>query len=172
VRYGFWIIAALVVLLDQWTKHLALTMLPLHGPSVPVIPGVVALTRVHNSGVAFGQLRGAGPLLVMAALVAAVCILVYRARLLRNGGVHPLLAVGLALPLGGALGNMIDRIRLGTVVDFIDLGWWPVFNVADSAITIGAIALLIYFLFIQRPEAETPTEPRVTGGECQSEAEA
>ncbi|HTE19221.1 MAG TPA: signal peptidase II, partial [Armatimonadota bacterium] len=142
MRSRFWLLAAVVVLLDQWTKHLVERFLPLDGIPVPLLPGVVWLAHVHNPGMAFGQLRGAGPLLIVAAVAAVVFIVVYRARLLRGGErMHPVLAVGLALPLGGAVGNMLDRIRLGKVVDFIYLGWFPVFNVADSAITVGAVAL-------------------------------
>jgi signal peptidase II len=153
VRIAFWIIAVAVVVLDQWTKFLVQTHLPLNGPSVPLVPGVLVLTHVHNPGVAFGQLRGAGPVLVIAALLAMGAILVYWTRLLRSGTTTPaLLTAGLALPLGGAVGNMIDRVRIGKVVDFFDLGWFPIFNVADSAITIGAAALVLYFGFIQRPE--------------------
>ena len=154
-RWRFWIAAGAVVLLDQWTKHLAQTWLAEHGP-VTLIPGGLFLRLVHNRGVAFGQLANGGPLLVVAAAVAVVCIVVYRHRLLQAGGtLHPLLSLGLALPLGGAIGNMIDRIRWGQVTDFIDLGWFPVFNVADSAITVGAVCLFSYFFFIHRtPEPE------------------
>jgi signal peptidase II len=154
VRYGFWLIAALVVGLDQGAKAWVLARLPLRGPSVILIPGALSLTHVRNTGVAFGQLHGAGPVLILLAAAAVAGILVYRARRLRSAaGLHPLLALGLALPLGGALGNVIDRVRFGEVVDFIDFGWFPVFNVADSAITVGAVALVWYFLFVSRPEA-------------------
>lgn len=159
----FWILACGVVILDQWTKHLVLASLPLNGPSTPLIAGVVSLTHVHNDGVAFGQLRGGGPLLVIAAGLAVLSIVYYRVRLLRaGGGMHPLLTVGLALPLGGAVGNMLDRIRIGKVVDFIDLGWWPIFNAADSAITIGAAALVSYFLFIHPSEQPAAREAHLT----------
>ena len=165
MRYSFWGLAALVIALDQWTKYLVQRSLPLHNP-VPVIPGVVSLTFTHNPGVAFGQFAGAGPLLIVAALGAVAGIIYYRVRLLRRGfPLHPVLVLGLALPMGGALGNVIDRIRIGQVVDFIDFGWWPVFNVADSAISLGAIALVCYFSFISPPEPDHPVEPR-PAGEC------
>jgi signal peptidase II len=154
-------IAGLVLGLDQLTKALVLAHLPLNGPSTPLVPGVVSLTHVHNDGVAFGQLAGGGALLIAMAAAAAVAIVVYRARLLRkHGSLHPLLAVGLALALGGALGNMIDRVRLGKVVDFIDLGWWPIFNVADSAICVGAVLLVAYFLRVHRDDAEPAAAPQ------------
>lgn len=148
MRVGFWIIAAAVVALDQWTKHLVLTHLPFHGAPRPLIPGFLYLSHVHNTGVAFGQFAGAGIILALAALAAAIAIIAYRARLLREGPIHPLLAVALALPLGGAIGNGIDRFRFGYVVDFLDLGWFPVFNIADSGITVGAVLLVIYFMLL------------------------
>jgi signal peptidase II len=158
VRFGFWVIAGLAVLLDQWSKHLVLQHLAV-GETRPFLPGVLALTHVHNTGVAFGQLRGAGPVLILGALIAAAAILIYRASLLRRGEpLHPVLVIGLALPLGGALGNMIDRIRLGQVVDFLEFQFvqFPVFNVADVAITAGAGLLLLYFGVLHRHPEEHP----------------
>jgi signal peptidase II len=155
LRWSFWIVAAAVVVLDQWTKMLVQRSLPLNGEPLPLIPGVVYLTHVHNTGMAFGRFSGAGPVLIVAAVAAAVAIIVYRAQLLgREGALHPLLNLGLALPLGGAVGNMIDRVRLGHVVDFVDLRWWPVFNVADSGITIGGVLLVYYFLLVSPPESQ------------------
>ena len=169
MRSRFWLLAAVVVLLDQWTKHLVERYLPLDGAPVPLVPGAVWLAHVHNPGMAFGQLRGAGPLLIVAAVAAVACIVLYRARLLHRGEpLHPLLVLGLSLPLGGAVGNMLDRIRLGKVVDFISLGWFPVFNVADSAITVGAVALVVYFLFLcpaPQSHPEVRTSPREPGQE-------
>jgi len=166
VRYAFWAIGLLVIILDQWTKHLVQTSLPVHSP-VPVIPGFLWFTHTYNPGVAFGKFPQGGPLLVVAALGAAVGIIVYRARLLRMGiRIHPLLQLGLALPMGGALGNVIDRVRLGEVIDFIDLGWWPIFNVADSAITLGALALMCYFTFVNQAEPAPAAETCVPAGDC------
>src|SRR4051794_29011622 len=158
LRHRFWIIAAAVVLLDQWTKHLAQTWLGPPGP-VTLIPGALFLRLVHNRGVAFGQFANGGPLLVFAAIAAVAAILAYRRRLLRSGSpIHPLLTLGLALPLGGAVGNMLDRLRWGQVTDFIDLGWFPVFNVADSAITLGAAALFAYYFLAHAPAPEAGGE--------------
>jgi signal peptidase II len=169
----------MVVILDQWTKHLVQVSLPLNGTSTPVIPGFLYLTYVQNLGSAFGQLQGAGPLLVLVALVAVAGILFYRTRLLRaDAPPHPLLVWGLALPLGGAIGNSIDRTILGHVVDFLALRQsamqepiWPIFNVADSAISLGALALALFFLFVSKPEAHTEglaerhSQPRECGTE-------
>jgi len=161
-RHAFWLIAGGVVLLDQVVKAAVQVLLP-YGQPLPIIPGVLWFTHVHNPGVAFGQLAGGGPLLVALALGAAAFILTYRARLLCGGELGRVLTFGLALPLGGAVGNALDRIRLGKVVDFLDLGWFPVFNVADSAITIGAALLVVHFLFLAREPVASP-EPEPAAG--------
>ncbi len=165
LRIGFWIIAVLVVGIDQWTKYAAETWLAPRG-TVSVLPGFLSFTHVYNTGMAFGQLRGAGPLLALAGLAAVAGILIYRHRLLEGGEpVHPLLVLGLSLPFGGAIGNMIDRLRLGKVIDFIDVNdWfqWPVFNIADSAISVGAVCLMVYFLFLQPAEEARATEDTPT----------
>ena len=136
------IIAALVVAGDQYTKHVvSTTFLP--EESRIVIPHVVYLTYVQNSHGAFG-LFGSHPLL-LAAFASAVLIgffLWYRST--GNAGMTTHIAFGLIL--GGAIGNIADRMRLSYVVDFIDFRWWPVFNVADSAISIGVCLLLIRML--------------------------
>ncbi len=136
------IIAALVVAGDQYTKHIvSTTFLP--DESRIVIPHVVYLTYVQNSHGAFG-LFGSHPLL-LAAFASAVLIgffLWYRST--GNAGMTTHIAFGLIL--GGAIGNIADRMRLSYVVDFIDFRWWPVFNVADSAISIGVCLLLIRML--------------------------
>jgi signal peptidase II len=149
----FFGIAGAIVALDQLTKALILHLLP-EGSSVPVIPGVLLLTHVRNPGTAFGLLRGSGPLLTVITLVAIAFIISYWCYVRRSGLRRaPLLLLGLALPLGGALGNLADRVRLKHVVDFIDFRVWPVFNVADSAITIGACLVAYYFFVIQEARA-------------------
>lgn len=168
MRILFWVVAAVVIALDQWTKHLVQGALPLNGPSTPLIPGLLYFTYVHNQGSAFGQMQGAGRFLVLAALVAIVGILSYRSRLLRQGDpIHPLLVWGLALPLGGAVGNMIDRALMGHVVDFIDFRVWPIFNVADTAISLGALSLALFFLFVTKPAGQPQHHPQPR--ECGSE---
>lgn len=160
---AFWTVAVAVTALDQLTKHLVERFLPLNSGVYP-LPLGITLRHIHNPGVAFGQLSNGGPLLLLAAAIAATGIIIYRLRLRREHPVspHPLLNLGLALPLGGAIGNSIDRLRLGKVVDFFDLGWFPVFNLADSAITVGAVSLALYYLFLHRPEP--PLEQAVEGG--------
>ena len=144
-------LAALVVLADQATKALVLARFTL-GERLELAP-FFNLVLVYNKGAAFSFLSEAGgwqkPLLVAFAVAAAAIV---TTMILRRPG-ERLLCTGLALILGGALGNVIDRLRFGEVVDFLDFhaaGWhWPAFNVADSAITVGA-ALLILEGFVRR----------------------
>ena len=110
----------------------------------------VRIVHFTNTGAAFGILEGAGPLLIIAGIVGAAVILVY---LFSPSLGTPLVRLALALMLGGALGNLLDRSRDGEVVDFIKFPEWPAFNVADSAITIGVIVLLWAVLMTEtRPE--------------------
>lgn len=176
MRRAFWWIVGGILLLDQVSKLLVQTLLPLHLPH-PVIPGILDFTHVLNDGSAFGQFRGHGRFLIAAAFLAAAAILLYRRMLLQRGEKGDLmLLLGLALPLAGAAGNTIDRIRVGEVIDFIEVGklgpidlrWFPVFNVADISITIGAVAMLIHFFFLDRPArapASTPVETAAIGQE-------
>ena len=142
------LLAAAVIALDQLTKRWAVANLALDTPSVVLISKVLYLTRTSNTGSAFGLFPGSTAILAIAALAAALGIVAYVVR--QRSTLSPLLGIALALPLGGALGNCIDRARLSYVVDFIDLRigtyQWPVFNVADSAICIGVALLAIVFL--------------------------
>jgi len=130
-----------VIAADQATKLLVSLRIPL-GSSVPVIPGFLAFTHVHNRGIAFSLLGGI-PLLVPALIALTLLFVLFynRSRWSRR----PLTQSGLALVSGGAIGNLIDRLRVGAVIDFIDVHVWPVFNVADLAVTAGA-GLLIFTL--------------------------
>lgn len=146
-RFEPWLVAA-VVALDQGTKALIRAYLPLHD-SYPVVAGFLNLTHVQNTGAAFGLLNDvdfAYKTVVVAAFAAAalVGIAIFASTL----GRHEVLArTGLALILGGAAGNLIDRVTAGAVVDFIDVifGSWHfwAFNVADAAITVGVCAMFL-----------------------------
>ena len=137
--------AALLVAADRLTKWLVLGWLR-PGESYEVT-GFLELVLVYNRGAAFSFLATAEgwqtPLLAVIAVVAAVVV----GFLIVRDPTKRLLCIGLALILGGALGNLIDRLRFGHVVDFVDLhaaGWhWPAFNVADSGITVGAVILIL-----------------------------
>lgn len=160
MRGWFWGIAAAVVAVDQATKLLVVWLLPQGHPSVAVIPRLLYFTHVRNQGTAFGLLPRGGIVLSLIAVGAIVAIVAYWQRLRKRPDPPPaLLVFSLALPLGGAIGNLLDRMRTGAVIDFIDLRFWPVFNVADSAITVGAALIGWYFLFV----ADRP-RPAATGG--------
>jgi signal peptidase II len=150
----WWVIAGVVVF-DQVTKLLVLRTLPLYG-STPIIPGFADLVHVHNAGVAFGLLNDPdhpGRKLITTALaLAALLGIAYYARHVQRG--ERVARLGLSMILGGAIGNLADRIRQGFVVDFVDLYWrdwhfWA-FNVADAAITIGAVLIFVELLFPAR----------------------
>jgi len=132
------IITLSILFTDQLTKLLATRNLLLN-QSAPLIKGIFYLTLIHNRGAAFGILKNQIPLFIFISIFAI--ILIYLT--LRNNKYkeYSFYNISLALILAGALGNLIDRLRLGYVIDFLDFRIWPVFNVADSAITIGAILL-------------------------------
>jgi len=144
---GKWLgIAALVVALDQATKC-AIERAFSYGERLAVVPGLFDLTLVYNRGAAFSSLANAAGwqrwfFIALGALAAAFIVW-----LLARHGSQRLFAFALALILGGAIGNVVDRIARGHVVDFVLLHWqrfhWPAFNVADSAITIGAVLLVV-----------------------------
>ena len=141
----FFLIALLVVAADQLSKIWIRSNL-LVGQSL-FEAGFFRITHVHNTGAAFGLFQGQSFLLIIVALAGIAVLLVYALVIYRK---FPLLdnRLGrstLGLVLGGAVGNLIDRLRFGYVTDFIDVGLWPAFNIADSAITIGVI-LLAYSL--------------------------
>jgi signal peptidase II len=147
-----------VLILDQLTKQIVRTTLPLHD-TVKIIPGFLDLTHVQNTGAAFGLLNAADfpykpAVMIGIAAIALVAIAAYGAQL----GFHERLArFGLALILGGAFGNLIDRAAVGHVVDFVDVYWgmshfWA-FNVADAAITVGAALVLLDMIGLGRHHA-------------------
>lgn len=150
--------AAVIVALDQLTKAIALDRLP---AGVPVeLTTWLALTLVMNPGLAFGMLAGLPTtwrwvvaLLSVAALVVLVRVAL---RVLPGNGWPGQLAVGLIF--GGAIGNLIDRVRWGAVIDFVDVHWrgyhWPAFNVADSAISVGVAVLAVRLLVAPAPAAQ------------------
>ena len=150
-----------VIGIDQLTKQIVRQMVPLH-ETVNVIPGLLDLTHVQNTGAAFGLLNAAEfpykpAVMIVIAAIALIAIAVYGAQL----GFHERMArLGLSLILGGAFGNLIDRALIGHVVDFVDVYWrnshfWA-FNVADAAITIGAILVLLDMIGLGRHHASHP----------------
>jgi len=142
--------AALVLLLDQLTKYLVIQLLS-PGFSFP-FHGFFRFTHVHNSGSAFGILQGLNtPLIFVSFIGIIILVLIYRSQ------PHPsnLLRFSLALLLGGAFGNLVDRMRLGYVTDFIDIGPWPVFNLADASIITGLVILAWVLTRSESPKEQT-----------------
>src|SRR5260221_9686742 len=153
-RYELWL-PGLIVLFDQITKALVRRMLPLH-ESVTVIPGVIDFTHIRNTGAAFGFLNGVDfPFKTVVIAVVATAALVGVAWYAASLAHHQMLArVGLALIIGGAAGNLIDRVVVGSVVDFVDVYWrtyhfWA-FNVADSAISVGVAIMILDMIGVSR----------------------
>lgn len=164
-RWFFFTLAIVVFLADQATKAWAVRSLVYDGDH-PIVPGFFYLTRTTNTGGAFGLFPTATLLLAVTALVAVVGIVYYAYRV--RWPLPWLVGIGLALPLGGAAGNFLDRARLGHVVDFIGvyIGSYsfPIFNVADSAICVGVVLLAISFLRNSSSRSHAQ-EPSATAGE-------
>ncbi|HEU4364402.1 MAG TPA: signal peptidase II [Candidatus Krumholzibacteria bacterium] len=149
----FFLPAALVVALDQITKQLFWR----NGQDYDIIDGYFHITLVKNAGAAFGMFQGGRLFFIIASIAAVVLISVVALRLPRGENLR---RVWLGMILGGAIGNLIDRVLHGEVIDFLQIGfrghYWPVFNVADMAVTIGA-ALLV--LFAMRASGAREVEP-------------
>jgi signal peptidase II len=130
-----------VLLADQMLKQLVESSMSL-GESIPLIPGVLHLTYVTNDGGAFGILAGRGDVLLIASGLALAFVL----WMLLEGPPTRAMAAACGLILGGAVGNLLDRLIAGEVTDYVDLRVWPVFNAADTAIVLGAATLLLFAL--------------------------
>lgn len=138
---AFYLVALTVVVADQLTKLLIQSNLAL-GESVPV--GPVAITYITNTGSLFGLFPNQTLFLIITAAIGLAAVLVYYRYLPAR---TLLVRASLGLLLGGAVGNLIDRLRFGYVIDFVDLRVWPVFNLADSAVTVGILMLAWFILF-------------------------
>ena len=154
--------AAIIVVIDQASKIIVAETIRFHD-SITVIKGLFNLVHVRNKGMAFGLMNrpdaNFGFYILVAATIIAVILLIYWLSTLKAG--ENGLRLGLSLILGGAAGNLIDRIRLGEVIDFLDFyistHHWPSFNVADSAITVGTI-FVAFSLFFQGTSEERSDE--------------
>ncbi len=142
IKLFCWIIVGLIICLDQLTKYIALDKL-VGSESLPLIKNIFHLTLVKNSGIAFGLFPNGTIIFIIFSFLAAGIIL---GILLKKKIPEILPDTALALILGGAAGNLIDRLRWGYVVDFFDFRIWPVFNIADSAISVGVVLLSFYIL--------------------------
>ena len=132
-----------IILLDRITKNFFTNLLDL-GETLPVIHHVLHMTMVHNTGIAFGFFKDMGIVFIIVPIIAII-LLVFNLYYYRQNKevISRTYILAFSLILGGAIGNLIDRIFYGYVIDFIDLRVWPVFNIADSAITIGAVIIAI-----------------------------
>jgi signal peptidase II len=161
--------AALTLMADLTSKALVVKDLPLnipHSPPLPFLEPIFSLTYTTNTGAAFGLFADRGMLFILIAF-AVVAAIVFYYRYLPEG--YPWVRLALGLQLGGALGNLIDRLRQGYVIDFIDLNFWPlknwpIFNIADSAIVVGVSLLAILMLFedMEMQDQVEPSESEAT----------
>lgn len=164
------LVAFTVVILDQVTKYWVIQTMRLH-ESIPVVPNLFSITYIRNPGAAFGLLAGSSNAFRMVffgltSLFALALLGTILVRLPERDWIGQLSIAGI---LGGAIGNLIDRLRFGEVIDFLDVYidsyHWPAFNVADSAITVGVIFLIIHFMFEKQdvppvvPEHSSPHTP-------------
>jgi signal peptidase II len=150
---GLTAVVAAALVADQVTKHLVSTRLQLD-ESVQVI-GPFTIHRVQNSGIAFGLFSSATVIVTLATALAVGWMLAFFAR---SGARHPVLPAALGLLIGGSVSNLVDRVRLGHVTDFLDVGWWPAFNLADSFIVIG-VAILLGALVVADRRPKQPRRP-------------
>ena len=149
---------ALTIISDQWLKHWTVTTLQL-GESLPFIPHILQLRRLHNYGAAWSSLSGKTALLVA---MTSVMLLVLTVLLFKKVVRHPLGVTACVLIIGGGIGNMIDRVALGYVVDMFDLLLfnYPVFNLADCFVVVGAILGSIYYLWLYEKYDAKKKEPQ------------
>lgn len=156
----------LVLIADQASKWIVVRCIPEH-LSIPVIEGIFDLVNIRNRGAAFGFLNRSDMewqfWLFLCATVTAVCVIL---ALARSAQENRWLFTGLGLILGGALGNLVDRLRFHAVIDFLDFYWqewhWPAFNIADSAICVGTV--LACLVLCRTPSDTARTKPHVDGG--------
>jgi signal peptidase II len=142
---GLTVVALAAVAGDQLTKHIVASSIALD--SGVHLVGPFSIRHVQNSGIAFGLFSSATAAVIVLTAVAVAWMLVFFAR---SGARHPALPVALGLLIGGSVSNLVDRVRLGYVTDFLDLRWWPAFNLADSSIVVGVALLLGSLLLVER----------------------
>ena len=147
-KTGWWVlplVVTLILALDQWTKYLVVSNLELYGSWAP-FPALENGFTIHyltNTGAAFGLLQNGSLLFVIVAIVVSLVIVYYYLNLPAG---QWLVRLSLGMQLSGALGNLIDRLRVGHVIDFLDFQIWPVFNVADSSVICGVVLLALLLL--------------------------
>jgi signal peptidase II len=151
------LVAGIVILLDQWTKSLVRTQLVFSDQWAPwpwLLP-YIRIVHWNNTGVAFGMFQGMNLVFSIVAFCVSGFIIYYFPRIPREDW---LTRLGLSLTLGGAIGNLIDRLQYGTVTDFVSVGNFAVFNVADASISVGVVLMAIDFLIKDRRERRQKAE--------------
>lgn len=157
-------VAAVIVILDQWTKHLVRTLIPF-GSSWSPWPWLAPYARIvhwQNTGAAFGMFQGLGFVFTILAFLVSIAILYYFPRVPRSEWA---MRLAMVMQLGGAVGNLIDRLTQGTVTDFISVGTFAVFNVADASISVGTAILILAVWISERKQkklADATQEPPST----------
>jgi signal peptidase II len=154
------VIAGLIIALDQWTKWWVRTNIPQDGswqpPWLAELGWPARIVHWYNTGAAFGIFQEGNPVFIAMAIIVVAVILYYYPRLSAD---EPIMPLASGLYLGGVIGNLIDRITLGKVTDFISIGTFAVFNVADSSINVAVALLLLSFLLKERRDKRKASEP-------------
>ena len=151
----FFLIAGAIIALDQFTKWLVRSNLRLGETWPEDSDAFVRIIHVTNSGAAFGILQGQTLFLIVTSLIGLMAILLYY---IYPPMEHGLIRIALSMQLGGAIGNLIDRVRMGEVTDFVDVGGFPTFNVADSSISVSIAVVMLFFL-VQEVEQQRAKQP-------------
>lgn len=151
----YYLLSFIIVLIDQVSKYLTQAYVDL-GQQIEWIPGLLSITHIHNTGAAWSILEGQMWFFYIVTVIVVVMIIYYMQQM-KN---EPLLKTGLAFILGGAVGNFIDRLMHQYVIDMIQLDFidFPIFNLADTALTIGVILLFIQYIFLDRQEKESKAD--------------
>ncbi len=159
----FYAMALVIAVCDQVSKSVVAQKLTLNVPA-PALGKIVFLTYTQNTGGAFSLFRAKNGFFIVIAIVAMVALIVAYQRGQRSSLI---VSAAISMALGGAIGNLIDRLRYGYVIDFFDFqggtghNLWPIFNVADSAITVGIVLLALHFLFSKETPKENAAEARI-----------
>ncbi len=148
------VVAVAAATADQLTKAIVSSQLVV-GDAVEIV-GPFAIHHVRNTGIAFGLFSGATSIVIVLTCLAIGALVAFFAR---SGRRHPLLPVAVGLVLGGSVSNLVDRLRLGHVTDFLDLDYWPAFNLADTFIVVGVGLLFVSFVAADRSSARVGSSP-------------
>ena len=151
----YYIIIIVLAAIDQAIKYAIRTNMDLK-ETIPVVENVFHITYIQNPGASFGVLQGQTALLIVVPVILIVAIIVYLYA--KTKGSHFTLPLSLALICAGGFGNLIDRIRFGAVVDFIDFRVFPIFNAADIFVCTGSGLLILYMLFFDKPKGDSDGE--------------